>query len=208
MQVLLDGRVIPVDRPTLAAAIDAAARHAQANGRVVITAAVDGRQLSDDELSSPADTLTNALEVKLTSAAPSDLVAEMLTSAADAVRNIRASQQAAATLVQAGKLNEAGEHLQSVFTVWQAVTGGLEQAAQLLSLDLSTLRVPDGYGDTIAVSPQIEILVEKLRDLQDGLKTQDWSRVSDTLAYDLDESAKSWDQVLTGLGRAIGEGGR
>lgn len=208
MQVLLDGRVIPVDRPTLAAAIDAAARHAQANGRVVITAAVDGRQLSDDELSSPADTLTNALEVKLTSAAPSDLVAEMLTSAADAVRNIRASQQAAATLVQAGKLNEAGEHLQSVFTVWQAVTGGLEQAAQLLSLDLSTLRVPDGYGDTIAVSPQIEILVEKLRDLQDGLKTQDWSRVSDILAYDLDESAKSWDQLLTGLGHAIGGGRR
>lgn len=203
MQVLLDGRLIPVDRATVAAAIGAGARQAQSAGRVIVSATVDGRELTDAELASPSDALTNALEMRLTTSSPADLVGEMLTSAADAVRNIRASQQEAAALIQAGKVQEAGEHLQSVFTVWQAVTGGLEQAAELLSLDLSTLRVPDGYGDTLAVSPQIEILVEKLRDLQDGLKSQDWSRVADVLGFDLDECAKSWDQLLSGLGRAI-----
>lgn len=203
MQVLLDGRLIPVDKATVAAAIGAGARQAQSTGRVIVSATLDGRELSDAELADPSDALTNALEMRLTTSSPADLVGEMLTSAADAVRNIRASQQEAASLIQAGRVQEAGEHLQSVFTVWQAVTGGLEQAAELLSLDLSTLRVPDGYGDTLAVSPQIEILVEKLRDLQDGLKNQDWSRVSDVLGFDLDECAKSWDQLLSGLGRAI-----
>jgi len=203
MKVLLDGRLIPVARPTVAAAIGASALEAQSAGRVIVSATIDGRELSDAELQTPSDDLTNALEMRLTTSSPADLVSEMLASAADAVRNIRASQQEAAALIQAGKISESSEHLQSVFSVWQAVTGGLEQAAELLSLDLSTLRVPDGYGDTLAVSPQIEILVDRLKGLQDGLKNQDWSRVSDALAFDLDDCAKSWDQLLTGLGRAI-----
>lgn len=40
-----------------------------------------------------------------------------------------------------------------------------------------------------------------LRNLRDGLAIEDWSRVSDALAYDLDESVDRWLGLLDGAAR-------
>lgn len=202
MRVLLDGKLVPIDRPTLAVAIATAARAAEASGRVIISALADGKPIPDDVLQQPPDEFSSIGEVTLTTASPTRVVAEMLTHAADALGGVRASQREAGEAVQRGDL-AIQESLESIFTVWQAVAGGVQQAAEMLSLDLAQLRVPDGLGDTIAVSPQIEILVERLRDLQSALKRQDWSAVADALLFDLQELAKDWETMLRGLALVI-----
>jgi hypothetical protein len=207
MRVLLDGQLVPIDRPSLALALATAARRAEAAGRVIVTATADGETIPDETLKAPKDEFCAIAELVLTSASPTRVVGEMLVHAADAIESVRGTQQHAGHTIQRGEPEQAREHLESVFGIWQAVAGGVQQAAEMLSLDLATLRVPDGYGDTIAVSPQIEILVEKLRDLQAAMQRQDWAAMSDLLLFDLDELAKSWGQMLRGLAAVVQEAG-
>ncbi len=207
MRVLLDGHMILIDRPTLAVALATAARHADASGRVIISALADGSPIPDETLREPPDVFSTIEELTLTTSSPSQVVGEMLSHAADALASVRGTQQEAGTLIQRGETTKAGPQLETVFSVWQAVAGGVQQATEMIGLDLSTLRVPDGYGDTMAVAPQIEFLVEKLRDLQASLQRQDWAATSDLLLFDLDELAKSWGQMLRGLASVISSPG-
>lgn len=198
MQVYLDEELIPIDRPTLSAAIGAAARRAQTKGRVIVSAEADGSPLSDDTLASPSDSATTILELKLRSAEPRRIVAEMLRHAADAAEAVRTPQADAARLVQAGRPEEAGEHLQAVFTIWQAITEGLHSGAAMLGLDLTTTRIADTTPGAL-----IDDLLVALRGVQASLATQDWSAVGDALAYDLDEISHRWKAMLTGLAATL-----
>lgn len=203
MRVLLDGHVIPIDRPTLAVALAAAARHAEASGRVIVSALADGAPLPDQALREPSDEFTTIQELALSTSSPGHVVGEMLTHAADALASIRATQQEAGVLIQRGETAKSQPLLETVFSVWQAVAGGVQQAAEMLGLNLAVLRVPDGYGDTMAVKPQIEFLVDKLRELHAAMQRQDWAATSDIVLFDLDELAKSWGQMLRGLAGVI-----
>lgn len=203
MRVLLDGQLIPIDRPTLAVALATAARHAEACGRVIISALADGAPIPDETLRQPSDEFCTIGELALSTSSPGQVVGEMLTHAADALASIRTTQQEAGTLIQRGETALAQPHLESVFSVWQAVAGGVQQAAEMLGLNLAALRVPDGYGDTMAVTPQIEFLVDKLRELHAAMQRQDWAATSDIVLFDLDELAKSWGQMLRGLASVI-----
>lgn len=208
MRVTLDGQLVPIDRPSLALALATAARHAEAAGRVIVTALADGVPIPDETLKAAKDEFCDIKEVVLTTASPTRVVGEMLVHAADAIQSVRGTQQHAGHTIQRGEPEQAREHLEGVFGIWQAVAGGVQQSAEMLSLDLNDLRVPDGYGDTMAVSPQIEILVEKLRELQGSIQRQDWAAMSDILLFDLDELAKSWEQMLRGLATVIEEAGK
>jgi hypothetical protein len=208
MRVTLDGQLVPIDRPSLALALATAARHAEAAGRVIVTALADGQPIPDETLKNAKDEFCDIREVVLTTASPTRVVGEMLAHAADAIQSVRGTQQHAGQTIQRGEPEQAREHLEGVFGIWQAVAGGVQQSAEMLSLDLETLRVPDGYGDTMGVSPQIEILVEKLRELQGSIQRQDWAAMSDLLLFDLDELAKSWEQMLRGMATVIEEAGK
>lgn len=199
MQVFLDDQLVPIDRPSLRLALSTAARLAESRGRVIVAAIADGSPVADQVLQAPTDDFSSIIELKLRSASPAQIVGELLLHAADAVESVRQTQQHAASLVQAGNLKEVTEPLQTIFTVWQAVSDGLSNAATMLDMDLSTQRVPDGTGGALAIAPLIEILVERLTSLRAALQDGDVSALADCLAYDLDDSAKDWSAMLRGL---------
>lgn len=199
MQVFLDDQLVPIDRPSLRLALSTAARLAESKGRVIVAALADGSPIADQVLQAPTDEFSSIVELKLRSASPSQIVGELLLHAAEAVESVRETQQHAASLVQAGNLKEVTEPLQTIFTVWQAVSDGLSNAAEMLDMDLSTQRVPDGTGGALAIAPLIEILVERLTSLRAALQDGDVSALADCLAYDLDDSAKDWSAMLRGL---------
>ncbi len=199
MQVYLDDQLIQIERPTLSLALSTAARVAESKGRIIIAAFADGSPLPDQLLQAPTDEFSTIVELKLRSASPSQIVGDLLLHAADAVESVRVTQQHAANLVQAGDLKAATEPLQTIFTVWQAVSDGLANAATMLDMDLATQRVPDGTGGALAIAPLIEILVERLTSLRTALQSGDASALADCLAYDLEDSAKDWNTMLCGL---------
>jgi hypothetical protein len=203
MKVLLDGQLVPIARPTLKAAIGAAALQAERSGRIIVSAVADGATLSDGQLRDPSDEASGIVELTLATAEPARMISDMLRAAADAVTSVRTTQKDAAALISAGKTNEVSEHLQTVFGVWQAVCEGVQNAADMLQVDLGALRVPDGAGETLTIAPLIEVLVDRLREVQRALTESDWSALSDALGFDLDDSARDWQVALVGFAQVV-----
>lgn len=195
MRVTLDGTIVHIDRPTLKAALDAAASIAAGKGRVLVAAEADGTPLPDASLEAPSDEFCSILELKTTSALPRDLVTQMLNSAADALEGLRLSQRDAGTKIRSASLESANQDLHAILAVWQAVTSALSHSAQILNADLARLQVATHFG-TIVPNQAVDQLLATLRRLQQCLPKQDFSALSDILIHELDEHAQRWSAML------------
>lgn len=207
MRVTLDGTLVPIDRPTLKAALDAAASIAAGKGRVLIAAEADGSPLPDAALESPSDEFSSILELKTTSAHPRDLVTQMLNSAADALEGLRVSQRDAGGKIRSASLESANQDLHAILAVWQAVTSALSHSAQILHADLSRMEVSTPFG-SIVPNQAVDQLLSTLRRLQQCLPKQDFSALSDILIHDLDEHAQRWSAMLRAFTEAVATANR
>lgn len=192
MRVILDDTPLSDAPNTLAEAIDLAADRAASLGRVVIDILADGRAIGPDELDDAQALAHSCEEVHLTSAEPRVFVRVTLLDARDALGRARLDQRLAADAVEAGRTQEAFGLIEGAFSLWQAARQALDQGAQLVGLDLSTL--PPDLGE--ALPPVIESLAACLEEVRRCLGAQDWSGLSDLLRYDLDELAQQWQSVL------------
>lgn len=194
MQVLLDGEVIAVERPTLAAALGAARRVSEARGRVIIEAKLDDVAIPDDLLSDPTEDEFAGSIVTMVTANPRTLVTETLAAVSDALRQSRAEQVAAADLLQTGRVQEAMQRMGSVLTTWdqarQAVISGAALLGEPLSAGTSAGRVAEAAGALGAV----------LSAIKGQVAAEDWSGLADTLAVDLCEQSDRWCDLLGTIG--------
>ncbi|MBK7404041.1 MAG: hypothetical protein IPJ41_05280 [Phycisphaerales bacterium] len=139
-------------------------------------------------------------EVHLTSAEPCEFVRVTLLDARDALDRARADQIAAADAVEAGRAQEAFGLVESSLGLWQAARQALDQGAQLVGLDLSTL--PADLGEILPGA--VESLARCLEEVRRCVGAQDWSGLSDLLRYDLDELARTWQRVLERVADHLG----
>ncbi|TVQ63224.1 MAG: hypothetical protein EA378_02750 [Phycisphaerales bacterium] len=203
MRVLLDGAELTVESASLRSALEAAAAAAAANGRVIVEVEADGSPVPADDLASPSSEPMQAGELQMTSADPRSLVAVTLHDAGDAVAQLREGQARAAEAVQSGKIEDALATLAQVLGVWQAAHDAVEKGAALLGIDLDAMRLtlPSGANET--VGPRVQSLAAKLGELKRAVTDQDWTALSDTLAYDLDEESVAWAGMLHAMGDQI-----
>ncbi len=196
VEVFLDGRTLAVPKPTLAEALRLAASEAQSRGRVIIEVKADGERIPDSMLVEPSAELTGVRVLSFTSANPRELVAQTLRDAVAALDETSQDHLTASDYLQTGRTQEAIEVMGRVITSWQAVGGVVEQSAALLGLRLGELTLegvePD-QGFTAATSE----LRTHLRAMKDAMEQEDWSALSDVLAYDLEAQAGRW-RVLVG----------
>ncbi len=206
MRVLLDGAELAVETPSLRSALETAAATAAANGRVIVEVYADGAPVPAGDLASPSTEPMGASELQLTSADPRSLVAVTLHDAGDAVSQLRAEQSQAAEAIQSGKIDEAISMLSRVLGVWQAAHDAVEKGAALLAIDLDAmvLELPGGGRET--VGPRVQSLAGKLGELKRAVVDRDWTALSDTLAYDLDEESAAWASMLHAMGDAVQQG--
>ena len=195
MKIILDDTPLP-DTPaataTLAEAIAAAAERAASLDRVIVDIFADGRAVSAEELDDEATMAHPCEEVRLTTAEPRAFVQVTMVDAAEALEGARAQQQRAAELVEAGSTAEAYEALELALALWQSARQSLDQGAQLIGLDLSTLPLahPDILPEAIAK------LSAALEEVRRSVGAQDWASLSDVLLYDLDDLVGEWQQLL------------
>jgi|SRR5262245_38404042 len=204
MRVLLDGQPLSIARDSLAEALRAGVEQAASRGRIIIEARADGRPIPDDQLSSPPDTAAGVEQVTLTSAEPRTLVRVTLLDAAEALDGVRVEQAAVAEMLQAGRTDEALEKLTGVMGTWQAVRDVLSRSAEVVSLDLSTLKLPD-VDEESSLGPATRALATHLREIKEAVSSEDWSALSDIVAYDLDAQAGVWRRVLTSLAGVVAD---
>ncbi|MDX2131164.1 MAG: hypothetical protein SFY69_03815 [Planctomycetota bacterium] len=186
----------------MAAALRLAADTARSAGRVIIEVKADGERLSDESLGAPSEDAAPIGVLAFTSADPRRLVGQTLLDAVEALEQARGDQQATAELIQSGDTDRAMDPLSRVLGTWQAVGEVVDRGATLLSLDVSTLRL-EGVEEGESFAHATSALREHLRLLRDAVRDEDWSGVSDILAYDLDAQAERWAYLMRALARHV-----
>lgn len=204
MQVLLDDQPLPLDRPTLAAALRLAQDTARAKGRIIVEAFADGTQISDELLSSPSDEPVAIQRLAMRSAEPRSLVSFTLTDAADALTHVAEDHDRVGRDIQAGKTQIALGKLGESIATWQAVCDILNKGAALLNLDLDSLTLPD--GDPTPLSGRFNAMLERLGSIRTALEAQDFSALSDILLYDMAPLARQWSETLRSIADMVRDG--
>jgi hypothetical protein len=197
MRLFLDGDAI-LETPGLAAALREGIARAEQKGRIVVEATLDGRALTDEQLENPSDDPEAGEEVRLLSAEPKSLVRITLFDAADALQEAKDRQAACAAQLQAGDIEGAMQTLGDAISVWQAVRDVVSRSAELLGLALDDLKIPADGRDR-PVGDDIASLTANLEELKRSVNGEDWSALSDVLAYDLDQQADRWRTLLASL---------
>jgi hypothetical protein len=189
MQTFIDGQPLNSSTPvtTLGAAL--AAVRERSGDRLVIEVEADGVSVPGEHLSQPPSTSPYASVLRFKTADAATLLRDSLMYASTAVRELRPRQIAAAEMIQSSKTSDAMVALTDVLTCW-------EQAKQVLQL-AGTLGVtaPAGLGDT-EISGAVGELTRTLEEIKRSLREQDWSSLSDTLAYDMPGLSDRWGTML------------
>jgi hypothetical protein len=209
MRVYLDETLVGEEQPSLDLALRAGASAAEARGRIVIEANADGVSLTDEQLAGLAGDCASIREVHLRTSDPYALVQVTLLDACEALGQARIMQTAAADLIQAGKPDQAMPKLQEALATWQAICDVVEKSAKVLRINLDALSLPDASGEPQVVGKLFGELTDRLVDVKRGVVHEDWAALADTLAYDLDAQANSWNAMLRALADHVraGRGG-
>ena len=201
MIVFLDDERIEPESPTFSAALDLARRTAHERGRVIIEVKGDGASVPADRIDNPPDDGAGFGELRLVSTPPGPMAREILLEARDTLERARLDQTRAAELVQRGAVADALDPLQSALEAWSLVRGVVDKIQALIGLDPGAVSV-ETKGERVTGGECVATLTRALADLRGAVRDNDWSALSDLLAYDLDEQADRWKAVLGELAEA------
>lgn len=196
MKATLDGQSLTIDRPSLAAALEAGVTSAREQGRIIVEVFLDGKPLQGDALGEPSDEEIKAEHIEMTSTDPSSLVRVTLFDAADAMDSAQDEHAACAEMIHRGDIGAAMGLLGQLLSTWQAVREAITQGGAAIGQPLS-----DFAGDG-KLDERTEALSKQLDDLKRAVGNDDLSTVADLLEDDLRSEAGLWADTL----RHIAEG--
>lgn len=206
MKVYLDNTPLEPERPTVAAAFEAARAAAEKRDRVVVEALLDGEPLEDDQIEAPPESAPPGNELRFLSADPRRLVRSTLLDMAEAIEQVRSTQQETAEALQTGAFADAFEKLRGTVTVWEMLQRALRDGPALLRRDISAV-VVDVDGRPLTIAGRVGELNSHLVELKRSLTAEDWSSLADLLGDDMDRQAETWQVVLRELAEAIAPAG-
>ncbi len=201
MRVYVDEQVVPVARPTLAAALAAGRDAASVRQRVIVEAKLDGVAIADADLHEPPETALEDADVRFVTAEPRALVRTSLLDTREALEEAVKIQAFAAEALQAGKLAEGLELIGSALAVWDAVRRVSEQGPALLNVEFDRV--------VVAGRPLADRAIELagcLEQVKSALSAQDWSLLADLLEGELSDAARAWRAVLADLAEQTAAG--
>lgn len=202
MRAWLDDAPLTVTAPTIAAGLDAARRRAESSGRVVVEATIDGHPIPESVLLEPPVDEVDA-ELRFLSADPGELVANTLRGVAETLAAAKSDQQAAAELIQTGRMPEAMERLQTALRTWETVRQVVADGCSLMGQPSDEVRITLATGDVRRLGDATAALAGALNEIKRAFGTQDWPALADALGFDLQDQADAWQDLLLGLAGAF-----
>ncbi len=199
MKATLDGQDLTIDRPSLAAALEAGAAQARGRGRIVIEVLVDGQVLEGDELDHASDEPLTSTHVEMMTADPASLVRITLFDAADAMDSSKEEHASCAELIHRGDTSEAMGALAQVLATWQAVRDAIIQGGEAVGRPLKSFA---GEG---VLDERTEELSRQLDALKRAVADDDLVAVADLLEEDLSVEAGLWADTLRIIAEAMKE---
>lgn len=192
MRVFLDERPLENPRASLASGLSAGIDAAEAAGRVIVEATLDGVPLTDAQMSAPPGEAADGT-LRLSSASRAEVVRQSLDEARSVLAALPSAQQRCAQEIQVGKLTEAFASLSTTLESWQAARDVVEHCSRLGGM------APGSFDESAA-----DDLARALERLKESLSRQDWSGASDVLEFDLGPLADRWHALCGAMQAASG----
>lgn len=201
MIVTLDGQKLDGTFPTdstLRGLIDRV-RESHLDNRLVVSVAIDGRDLLDDELSAALGrSLQAAQQVDLESSAPKPLVVQALRELVSRLDEAAPEHRRCAERLNAGEISTALTDFGKVLSAWQSCHETVTHAAGLLSEDLN-----DATTSGAKLADSLARLAEKLRDVRDAFEARDFVLLADLVQFELGELCGEWSAMLAKVADAL-----
>lgn len=201
MIVTLDGERLAGEfapECTLQALVDEV-RRGLAKDALIVTVAVNGERLLDDELSErltarprPDD------QIDLESGSAAALTADALRDVSDQIAEVGGFQKQIADDLNAGKVAEAVQRVGRFVQAWQSCQQTVAQSSRLLHRDLTQHE----YAGR-PIGAYLDEVVEKLRELRDALDARDLVLAADLFHYEMPDLCETWRGLLANLADSI-----
>lgn len=196
MKITIDDRVLETDAVTLGDAL-VAVQGASA-GRMIVAAEADGETVPMEHLLNPPESSPYAESIVFRTVEPSALVHETLFSAVDIIRGIKPRQKEVADMLLAGEVEPAKEQLMTLLSGWLDVNKTVQLCTSSGHVSREAIEALDPPLDEAVVR-----LAGDLQELRDALGSNDFTAVSDLLAYEMMDQAERWSGLLTSLADSL-----
>ncbi|MCC6906554.1 MAG: hypothetical protein IT430_01305 [Phycisphaerales bacterium] len=198
MRIILDDHELPAIAGGAAEALAAVRIACEAQERIITDVFLDDRRLSAPDLQAVQSDNPSGEVLRCTSTTALNLVADTLECVADALNQLRGAHQSIAEKFQASQMAEALGELKDALALWNSVRQGVDYGCTLIRLDIEKLRTQATEVDAALTS-----LADRLTDIRDALAGEDWSRVSDTIGYEMGPVVDHWQTLVQVLSQRV-----
>ena len=180
-------------------------RQAHLSDRLVVSVAVDGQPLLDQQLGERLDSALDGVErVELASADRRQLATDALREVGKRLEGTGQQQAEIAELLQAGDTPKAMERFAGFLKAWQACHEVIVDCSRLLGQDLTAVE----YAGQPVRAHAVE-LADRLRELRDAFEARDTVLLGDLIRYEMPEMCRTWggivDDLAAQIDAAVGE---
>jgi hypothetical protein len=196
---------VTVDRQPLAAqemglqTLGQLLQHLQKDNRLVVHVLVDGQEPDLSQMGAvrkiPLDRHTLFIET----ADPRELAMQALAEVDEQLKEADRLRCEASDLIGKNQNQKAMEKLSGCFSTWQNAQESVLKTAQLMKVDLETVRVAG-----VPLTEMVNQFAGQLRSIRAALENRDFVLLNDILTYEATETTARWQTAVASLRGVIG----
>lgn len=173
--------------------------HLQKDNRLVVHVLIDGEEPDLAQMPAVRKLALNQHTLFIETADPRELALQALAEVEAQLLEADRLRTEASDLIVKSQNQKAMEKLSGCFTTWQHAQESVMKTAQLLRLDLATVRAGDR-----PLTEMVGHFATQLREIKSALENRDFVLLNDILTYEAAETTTSWLAAVDSLRSAIG----
>lgn len=173
--------------------------HLQKDNRLVVHVLIDGEEPDLAQMASVRKVPLSQHTLFIETADPRELALQALAEVEAQLVEADRLRTEASDLIVKSQNQKAMEKLSGCFSTWQHAQESVMKTAQLLRLDLATVRAGER-----PLTEMVGQFATQLREIKSALENRDFVLLNDILTYEAAETTTSWLAAVNSLRSAIG----
>jgi hypothetical protein len=197
MSVTIDDHPLAADKLGLTTVGQVLSHVARAN-RLVVNMLIDGEEPDLGRMATVRAVPLLGRTVYVETADPREMALAVLDEVASHLAEGDTYRCDAVEALSAGQHSRAMQKLNACFGIWQHAHESVVKTAQLLRLDLTQT-----YAGGQPINDTLTRFGDQLRAIKSALESRDFVSLSDTLAYEMTDTAEGWATAIATLRQGI-----
>ena len=201
MSVTVDHRPLAAESLGLKTLGQVLAHLQKDSNRLVVHVLIDGEEPDLERLAQIKQAPLAGHSLYIETADPREMALDVLGQVEAQLDEADRLKTEAADLLQRNQTTKALERLSGCFTTWQHAQESVLKTAQLLRIDLATIRVGERALQDVLVE-----FTGQLRAIRESLESRDYVTLGDVLLYEMTATCAQWRAALVAMRAAISKG--